>query len=129
MSSGACRDIDELYIRLARIAEEEFPDIIEHAEIKRDRLRLHIVDGSFLDVWFSRRIPCRYALHWERRHLDDTVYRWDNAAHRVLKGLETFPHHFHEGAQHSVCPFKPKETMEDTLRAILEYVRQRVQSI
>ena len=43
-------NVDELYVRLARIVEEEFPNIIEHAEIRRDRLRLHITDGSFLDV-------------------------------------------------------------------------------
>ena len=46
-----------------------------------------------------------------------------------MKELETFPHHFHEGARHNVRPFKPKETMKDTLRVILEYVRQRVQRI
>ena len=61
--SSTCRDVDRLYHRLACIAEKEFPDIVEQAEIRRDRLRLYIADGSFIDVWFSRRIPCKYAFH------------------------------------------------------------------
>lgn len=124
--SNACRDVDKLYSGLAHIAEREFPDVIEYAEMRKDRLRLYVVDGSFIDIWFSRRIPCKYAIHWERRHLNNIVYRWDNAAHRRLEKLETFPHHFHEGSQHNIRPFKPRETMEDTLRTILEYVRQRI---
>ena len=124
--SNTCRDVDRLYLQLARIVEREFPDIVEHVEARKDRLRLHVIDGSFIDVWFSRRIPCKYAFHWERRHIDGTVYRWDNAAHKGLEGLETFPHHFHEGSQHNIRSFKAKETMEDTLRVILEYVRQRI---
>ena len=126
MRGSVCRDIDKLYLRLARLVEGEFADIVEQVEVGRDRLRLHVVDGSFIDVWFSRRLPCKYAFHWERRHIDGTVYRWDNAAHRRIEGLETFPHHFHEGSQHIIRPFKVKETMEDTLRAILEYVRRRI---
>ena len=126
--SRPCRDIDKLYLQLARIAEEEFPDIVEHAETREDRLRLYIMDNSFIDVWFSRRIPCKYAFHWERRHLDNTVYRWDNAAHRKLESLETFPHHFHEGNQHNIRPFEPMQTMEDTLRIILEYIRQQIRT-
>lgn len=92
--SRPCRDIDKSYLRLARIAEEEFPDIVEHAEIREDRLRLYVIDNSFIDVWFSRRIPCKYAFHWERRHLDNTVYRWDNAAHRRLESFRDLPSSF-----------------------------------
>jgi|GEM_PF-4015542 len=46
MSNNTCRDIDKLYISLARIAEEEFSDIIEHAEIRGDRLRLLLMAAS-----------------------------------------------------------------------------------
>ena len=63
--SNACRDVSKLYSRLTRIAEEEFPDIVEYVEVREDKLRLHIIDNSFIDIWFSRRIPCKYAFHWE----------------------------------------------------------------
>jgi hypothetical protein len=39
---------------------------------------MHLVDGSYLDVWFSRKFPGRYAYHWERRHVDGSIYRHDN---------------------------------------------------
>ena len=91
MRSSVCRDVDKLYLRLARLAEREFADVVEQVEVREDRLRLHIVDGSFIDVWFSRRIPCKYAFHWERRHIDGTVYRWDNAAHRRIEGWKPSP--------------------------------------
>ncbi len=124
--SDNCRDVDYLYRKLARIAEKEFPEIVEYAEVREDRLRLHIIDNSFLDIWFSRRIQCKYAFHWERRHLDNTVYRWDNAAHKTLEKIETFPHHFHEGTQYNIQPFKPKKSMDETLREILRYISQRI---
>jgi len=36
---------------LAEIAEREFPDIVEFTEVTH-KLRIFIVDGSFVDVWF-----------------------------------------------------------------------------
>jgi len=122
MGKEACRDIDALYQELARIAEEEYPHIVKDADILNDRLRLYLIDDSFLDVWFSRRIPCKYAFHWERRHINGSVYRWDNARHSKLRHISTFPHHLHEGSQQNVTPFQPEDTMEDTLRRILDYI-------
>ena len=126
MADRLCRSVDELYSRLVKIAEEEFSDIVNSAELMEDRLRVYIIDDSFLDVWFSRRIPCKYAFHWERRHLNGSVYRWDNAAHRKVEGLETFPHHFHDGRQDSIRSFTPSDSMEDTLRHILRVIRDRL---
>jgi len=126
--NDTCRDIDRLYIHLARIAEKEFSDIIGHGEVRKDRLRLHVIDSSFVDVWFSRSIPCKYAFHWERRHIDNTVYRWDNAAHKRIEGLETFPHHFHKGSQRNIYPFKTEETIEETFRIVLKYIRNHIKT-
>ena len=69
MSSG-CRDVDRLYLRMADLTEREFSDIIERVEVRSDRLRPYVMDGGFIDVWFSRRLPCKYAFHWERRHIE-----------------------------------------------------------
>ena len=41
------------YSELAKIAKEEFFDVVLHTQIIVGKLRLHIVDGSYLDVWFS----------------------------------------------------------------------------
>jgi hypothetical protein len=86
--------IDSLLRKLANIAEIEFADVVIGWDIAEGKLRLYIADKSFLDIWFSRQIKGRYAYHWERRHVDGTIYRWDNAKHNVWKNVKTFPHHF-----------------------------------
>jgi hypothetical protein len=55
------------YHELSKIAEEEFPDIIVDSRIRENKLRLFIVDGIFVDVWFSRKLKDRFAYHWDRR--------------------------------------------------------------
>ena len=54
----------ERYRRLSRVAITGFRDIVVRAKIT-DRLRIYLIDGSFLDVWFSRSISREYAYHWE----------------------------------------------------------------
>ena len=60
-------DIDQL----RDIAEVEFSDIVREA-ISPDlnELRIILRDGSFVDVWFSLKLPGRYSYHWERRAID-----------------------------------------------------------
>ncbi len=66
--------------RLRRIAETEFLTLVRSTTILRDKLRVVLVDGSYvdgsyIDFWWSTQIPGRYAHHWERRHVDGTIYR------------------------------------------------------
>jgi len=86
--------------KLSEIAEVEFSDVVEFAEDLEEKLRIYIRDGSYIDVWFSRKIQGRYAYHWERRHLNGTVYRHDNVPHEKWGYVETFPKHFHNGSEH-----------------------------
>jgi hypothetical protein len=119
-------NIDALYLRLVKVIKEEYPDVALSIDLRDDRLRVYFVDNSFLDIWFSRRIPGKYSFHWERRNVNGTVYRWDNAAHRSVTGIDTFPHHFHESSQSNVKPFKPESEWEDTLRDILNFIRDKI---
>ncbi|ACB07441.1 toxin-antitoxin system TumE family protein [Candidatus Korarchaeum cryptofilum] len=119
-------NIDALYLRLVKVIKEEYPDVALSIDLRDDRLRVYLVDNSFLDIWFSRRIPGKYSFHWERRNVNGTVYRWDNAAHRSVTGINTFPHHFHESSQLNVKPFKPESEWEDTLRDILNFIRDKI---
>jgi hypothetical protein len=52
-----------IYGELSKIAEEEFPDLVLHYQILPGKLRLYIVDGSYLDIWFSRKLQGRFAYH------------------------------------------------------------------
>jgi len=115
--------IDSLLINLAKIAEIEFADVVMGYEILEGKLRLYMIDESFLDVWFSRQLKGRYAYHWERRHVDGAVYRWDNAKHEIWKSIKTFPHHFHEGADKVVLESLLTEIPDKAIRHVLYYVR------
>ncbi len=119
-------EVTSLYRSLGVIAVREYSDIVLDVEVREDRLRIHLVDGSFLDVWFSRRKPGKYAFHWERRHVNGTIYRWDNAEHKSMRSLPTYPHHMHEGSRENVKPFMPEATPDNTFRKIMEYVRRKL---
>jgi len=88
--------IDELLEKLRELAASLYPEIVVDAEIVYGKLRIYLIDESFIDVWILRRLSNRYAIHWERRHIDGTIYRWDNTPHEAYRHISTFPHHFHE---------------------------------
>jgi hypothetical protein len=45
--------------RLRRIAEIEFLEIVRTTAIIRNKLRVVLVDGSYIDFWWSSQIPGR----------------------------------------------------------------------
>ena len=89
-------------------------------------IRIYLIDGSFIDVWISRRPPNRYAVHWERRHINGTIYRWDNTPHETHRHIPTFPHHFHKGKDHNVKPFHYPGSVEKILAKALEYAEKKI---
>ena len=85
------------------------------------KVRVVFVDNSFLDIYWSP--SGRYSLHYERRHIDGTVYRHDNAPHEKHRHVRTFPKHFHRGSEdrveESYLPEDPIDAVEHFLRFIL----------
>ena len=71
--------MEDLYRNISDLSLNEYPDTVEDAQIHRTpsgtpaKLRIHIVDGSYLDVWLSR--SGKYSYHWERRHLQGQMHR------------------------------------------------------
>jgi hypothetical protein len=110
--------------RLRQIAEVEFVDIVVEAVIPDiNELRIILTDGSFVDVWFSLKLQGRYSFHWERRALDGTIYRHDNAPHTRWESVATFPRHFHDGSETNVSASYLSEVPEQALREFLAFVR------
>jgi hypothetical protein len=99
----------EVHEELRHIAQTEFRDVVTLAAIAQlesgvpRKLRLRIVDGSYVDIFVSP--SGRYSYHWERT-VGDTkfVYRHDNAPHAAWKHVTTFPKHFHDGTEDYVVP-------------------------
>ncbi len=110
--------------KLAEIAEIEFSDIVEATEIEKGKLRIFLKDGSFIDVWFSKKIRGRYAYHWEC--IDGRIYRHDNIPHKKWRNIKTFPKHFHKGSEENVCESLISDDPEKAIREFLEFVRKQL---
>ena len=105
--------------KLKRIIGIEYSDIVEGSEIYHAKLRVFLIDNSILDTWFSSVIPGRFSYHWERRHIDGTLYRHDNFPDPQWKGISTFPKHFHNGSQNQV---QESKISDDPFHAIHEFM-------
>ncbi|MDI6810259.1 MAG: DUF6516 family protein [archaeon] len=115
-----------IHQRLSDIAEIEFSDIVDMAEDLKDKLRIHLKDGSFIDVWFSKKIKGRYAYHWERRHVDGKIYRFDNIPHKRWRYVKTFPKHFHNSSEGNVCESSISDEPANAIREFLVFARKIV---
>jgi len=58
-------------------------------ETQVNELRVMLTDSSFMDIWFSLKLQDRYSFHWERRAIDGTIYRHDNAPHRRWQAVSS----------------------------------------
>ena len=111
--------------RLRELAEVEFADIVvEGFRTNLNELRIVLVDGSFIDVWFSLALKGRYSYHWERTALDGTIYRHDNAPHKRWESIETFPKHFHQWSEDHVVVSYISNDPEQGLRVFLAFARK-----
>ncbi|MBI4639829.1 MAG: hypothetical protein HY731_04000 [Candidatus Tectomicrobia bacterium] len=112
--------------RLRRIAEIEFLTLIQSTAILRDKLRVILIDGSYIDFWWSTQIPGRYAFHWERRHIDGTMYRHDNMPHPQWKRVASFPKHFHVEDPQTVVESYLADDPEEALREFLTFAENKI---
>lgn len=113
--------------RLREIAEVEFVDIVEHAySPDLNQLRIVLVDGSFVDIWFSLKLKGRYSYHWERKALDGRIYRHDNAPHKRWQVVKTFPKHFHNKSEKQVIESYISDIPEDALHQFLVFIQDKL---
>ncbi len=125
--------ISETYRTLRAIALSEFADIVVNAQIMTlptgdpVKLRLEIVEGSFLDIFIS--VTGRYSYHWERRLTPaNDCYRHDNAPHHRWRHIATFPKHFHDGREDNVVESHISDNAEEAIREFLTFIRHKLWS-
>lgn len=102
-----------------------YSDIIAETDLvgigTAQKIRITFKDRSYLDVWFSE--TGRYSYHWERRHVDGTMFRFDNAPHHP--GISTFPHHCHNGNEEVVTESWLSPVPNQAVRQVLDFVRKK----
>lgn len=111
---------------LCYIAEVEFGDLIIGNQPLGEKLRLFLTDGSTIDLWLSRKLPDRFGFHWERRHINNTFYRYDNFPNTAWRGVATYPRHFHNGSQNAVEAAPFADDLETGFREFMSFVRANV---
>ena len=111
---------------LCRIAEVEFAGIVAQTDFLGAKLRVMLTDTSYVDAWISRKLAGRFGFHWERRHLDGRIYRYDNFPDTNWSQVSTYPFHFHDGDQDTViaAPFAP--TPEQSFREFMAFVQRKM---
>ena len=112
--------------KLVNIIESKFSEIVVRIEKNYiNELRIYIIDDSFLDVWFSLKLENRYSYHWERKEIDNSIFRHDNTPHIKWKYVNTFPKHFHnkteENVESSHISDKPEDAIVEIMNFILDY--------
>lgn len=120
----------ERYRQLKEIVDCEYNDITEESEIifsyagRARKLRLKLIDNTFIDIWHSQ--EGEYSFHWEQRHIRNTIYRHDNAPHKKWSSIRTFPKHCHDGIQGNVTESNLSDNPNDALREFLAIVRKKM---
>ncbi len=116
--------------RLKEISEIEFGDIVDDVILTDiNEIRIILIDGSFIDVWFSLKLEGRYSYHWERQFIDGSIYRQDNAPHLKWKNTPTFPKHFHNGSEDAAVPSYIPDDPETALREFLKFAKEALKKL
>lgn len=109
---------------LQTIAEIEFCDIVSFCEISKDKLRLYLTDESFIDIWLSKKVLGHYAFHWERGHINGSIYRHDNIPDKRWRAISTFPKHLHNGSEENVKESTLSDEPKEALRQFLIFTKR-----
>ncbi|MFZ3383850.1 MAG: DUF6516 family protein [Candidatus Methanoperedens sp.] len=117
-----------IYRILEEIVKTDFSDIVKNSALiggksaQPNKLRVFIIDGSFLDVWLSEEND--YSFHWEQRAVRGLIHRWDNAPDHPE--VESFPHHFHEGKENNIMSSHLDADMRGAFKEVLGFIRTKL---
>jgi len=114
---------------LKQIVDNEFAKYVNDVqEPFINELRIKLNDDSFVDVWYSINLENRYSYHWERKHIDGSIYRHDNAPHIKWKDIETFPKHFHNKSEENVEASYISDKPENAIREMMNFVKNKIEN-
>ena len=111
---------------LKRIAEIEFSDIVENTDRIGTKLRVLLIDDSFIDIWLSIKLEHRFGFHWEQKSTG-LSYRYDNFPNTKWLNISTYPFHFHNGSTDRVMDSSRFERdIKEGFRGFMKWVREQL---
>ncbi len=113
---------------LKKIAKVEFGDIVKSVHHLDYKLRILLIDNSFIDAHLSESLPGKFGYHWECMDPAGTFYRYDNFPDQKFRYLSTYPYHFHNGIQRNVVSPPFPLNIIDGFRGFLEFVKEKMGS-
>lgn len=105
-----------------KIVDDEFSDIVNDAELYADKIRLILVDNSWIEVRYP--VENKFSFHWQRGR---AIYRIDTAPHH--KELSTYPKHIHFGSEGNIIEDKvtgESNIPEERFRNFMLWVKETV---
>ena len=111
---------------LRRIAEVEFFDIVKEVFPISYKIRIILIDNSFIDANLSKKLPDRFGYHWECKDISGAIFRYDNFPDKNWEKISTYPFHFHNGSQKNVEPTPFPLTVVDGFRGFMEFARNKL---
>ena len=113
------------YEAIRSLALKDYHKRVREAHILRDhrsaasgKLRLLFKDSSFLDIYLSP--SGKYSYHWERRMLDGTVFRFDNAPHHPHIGIE----HLHKGTEEAIVHYSINADPVEAFHEVMSFIER-----
>jgi len=108
------------YLTFLKIASDEYSDIVVDAELHADRVRLILIDGSWIEVRYP--VEDKFSFHWQR---SNKIYRIDTAPHH--KDIRTFPRHIHFGSEDNVIEdyvLEENVSPEENFKRFMEWMSE-----
>jgi hypothetical protein len=117
------------FFEISKMISDNFGDIVDEVmETDLNSIRVIIKDGSYLQIWRSLKLDNKYSYHWERKAIDDTIYRHDNAPHLKWKNILTFPKHFHDRSEENVTESYISNEPIEAIFEFLTFIRNSISS-
>jgi hypothetical protein len=99
--------------------------VTDIVELEINSFRILLIDESYLHVWHSLKLEDKYSYHWERKGIDNTVYRHDNAPHLKWKKILTFPKHFHNRTEENVEESYISDVPIEAIFEFLDFIQKK----
>jgi len=121
----------EKFAAFARIAEVEFSNVVLSTQDLGHKLGIYLKDKTFVDFFYTTKPKTqRFSIHWERMHIDNSIYRLDNTPDKKWSKVATFPIHFHNKTYNHVeaVPFfiEQKSSLKIVFRRFLSFIQNKI---